>query len=106
MAHSAIALGKKTVLIEAAPRVLGRSVATHISSHVESRSRAVGITLLTGLGVRAIEGENGRVASVKTTDGTAFPADMVVIGTGPCRMWNLRCKPGLRSITASSLTSV
>ncbi|MCK1977709.1 FAD-dependent oxidoreductase, partial [Jeotgalicoccus huakuii] len=40
MAHSAIALGKKTVLLEAAPRVLGRSVATHISAHVEARSRA------------------------------------------------------------------
>ncbi len=40
IAHSALALGKNTVLIEVAPRVLGRSVATQISAHVETRSRA------------------------------------------------------------------
>lgn len=82
MAHSAIALGKKTVLIEAAPRVLGRSVATHISAHVEARSRSAGIALLTGVGVQEIEGANGRVIGVRAVDGSIFPADMVVIGTG------------------------
>ncbi|WP_176037695.1 NAD(P)/FAD-dependent oxidoreductase [Brucella tritici] len=95
MAHSAIALGKKTVLIEAAPRVLGRSVATHISAHVEARSRAANITLLTGLGVAAIEGENGRVTSVKAADGTIFPADMVVIGTGAAPNVELAVAAGL-----------
>ena len=95
MAHSAIALGKKTVLIEAAPRVLGRSVATHISAHVEARSRAANITLLTGLGVAAIEGENGRVTSVKAADGTIFPADMVVIGTGAVPNVELAVTAGL-----------
>ncbi len=72
MAHSAVALGKKTVLIEAAPRVLGRSVATHISAHVETRSRASDITLLTGVGVDAIEGKDGRVTGVKAANGTLF----------------------------------
>lgn len=95
MAHSAIALGKNTVLIEAAPRVLGRSVATHISAHVERRSRAAGITLLTGLGISAIEGENGRVMSVTTADGTIFPADMVVIGTGAVPNVELATQAGL-----------
>nr|WP_313664600.1 FAD/NAD(P)-binding oxidoreductase [Brucella intermedia] len=95
MAHSAIALGKKTVLIEAAPRVLGRSVATHISAHVEARSRAASITVLTGLGVMAIEGENGRVTGVKAADGTIFPADMVVIGTGAVPNVELAVMAGL-----------
>ncbi|MEN5248955.1 FAD/NAD(P)-binding oxidoreductase [Brucella pseudintermedia] len=95
MAHSAIALGKKTVLIEAAPRVLGRSVATHISAHVEARSRAASITVLTGLGVMAIEGENGRVTEVKAADGTIFPADMVVMGTGAVPNVELAVTAGL-----------
>ncbi|NKB83924.1 NAD(P)/FAD-dependent oxidoreductase [Brucella grignonensis] len=95
MAHSAIALGKKTVLIEAAPRVLGRSVATHISAHVEARSRAADITLLTGLGVTSIEGENGRVTGVAATDGTVFAADMVVLGTGAVPNVELATQAGL-----------
>lgn len=95
MAHSAIALGKKTVLIEAAPRVLGRSVATHISAHVEERSRAADITVLTGLGVTSIEGENGRVSGVKTSDGTIYPADMVVIGIGAVPNVELATEAGL-----------
>lgn len=95
MAHSAISLGKNTVLIEAAPRVLARSVTTQISAHVEARSRAAGITLLTGLGVMAIEGENGRVTGVKASDGTVFPADIVVIGTGALPNVELAADAGL-----------
>ncbi|PQZ50280.1 FAD-dependent oxidoreductase [Ochrobactrum sp. MYb15] len=95
MAHSAIALGKKTVLIEAAPRVLGRSVATHISTHVEARSRAADITLLTGLGVTSIEGENGRVTGVTAANGTVFAADMVVLGTGAVPNVELATQAGL-----------
>jgi len=82
MAHSAVGLGKNTVLIEAAPRVLGRSVATHISWHVENRSRAANIAVLTGMGVAAIEGEHGVVTAVRTADRSIHKADMVVIGTG------------------------
>lgn len=95
MAHSAVALGKTTVLIEAAPRVLGRSVATQISAHVETRSRAANITVLTGLGVASIEGDNGRVTGVKAADGTLFPADMVVLGTGAVPNVELAVKAGL-----------
>ena len=95
MAHSAVALGKKTVLIEAAPRVLGRSVATHISAHVETRSRAADITLLTGVGVEAILGESGRVTGVKAANGTVYPADMVVLGTGAVPNVELATEAGL-----------
>ncbi len=95
MAHSTIALGKKTVLTEAAPRVLGRSVAEPISAHVQARSRAAGITLLTGVGVASIEGENNHVTGVKTADGVLFPADMVVIGTGAVPSVELAAQAGL-----------
>ncbi|MEJ5080744.1 NAD(P)/FAD-dependent oxidoreductase [Ochrobactrum sp. MYb379] len=95
MAHSAVALGKKTVLIEAAQRVLGRSVATHISAHVETRSRAADITLLTGVGVEAILGEAGRVTGVKAANGTVYPADIVVLGTGAVPNVELATEAGL-----------
>ncbi|WP_273728645.1 NAD(P)/FAD-dependent oxidoreductase [Brucella gallinifaecis] len=95
MAHSAVALGKNTVLIEAATRVLGRSVATHVSAHVEARSRAADITLLTGVGVEAIEGKDGRVTGVKAANGTLFPADMVVLGTGAVPNVELATDAGL-----------
>ncbi|MBC8719459.1 FAD-dependent oxidoreductase [Ochrobactrum sp. Marseille-Q0166] len=95
MAHSAVALGKRTVLIEAATRVLGRSVATHVSAHVEARSRAADITLLTGVGVEAIEGKDGRVTGVKAANGTLFPADMVVLGTGAVPNVELATDTGL-----------
>lgn len=75
--------------------MLGRSVATHISAHVEARSRAASITVLTGLGVTAIEGENGRVTGVEAADGTKFPADMVVIGTGAVPNVELAVMAGL-----------
>lgn len=95
MAHSAVALGKKTVLIEAASRVLGRSVATIISTHVETRSRAADITLLTGGGVETIEGANGHVTGVKAANGVLFPADMVVLGIGAVPNVELAIDAGL-----------
>lgn len=75
--------------------MLGRSVATHISAHVEARSRAADITLLTGLGVTSIVGENGRVTGVTAADGTVYPADMVVLGTGAVPNVELAIQAGL-----------
>ncbi len=82
MAHTALALGKNTTVIEAAPRVLARSVSAEVSAHVEARSRAAGIAVFTGTGLAAIEGGSGHVTGVRTADGRVLPADMVVIGTG------------------------
>ncbi|WP_343315892.1 FAD/NAD(P)-binding oxidoreductase [Brucella sp. BE17] len=95
MAHSAIALGKNTTLIEAAPRVLARSVAAAISAHVETRSRGAGINLLTGIGVASVEGRNGHVSGVRTLDGALYPADLVVVGTGALPNAELAASAGL-----------
>ncbi len=95
MAHSALALGKDTVVIEAAPRVLGRSVSTYVSAHVEGRSRAAGIALLTGVGLAAVEGDGGRVTGVRTVDGKLYPADLVVMGVGAVPNVELAAQAGL-----------
>lgn len=62
---------------------------------MEARSRAADITLLTGLGVASIEGENGRAIGVTAGDGAFFPADLVVIGTGAVPNVELAAKAGL-----------
>jgi 3-phenylpropionate/trans-cinnamate dioxygenase ferredoxin reductase subunit len=95
MAHSCLALGKATTLIEAAPRVLARSVAPMVSAHVEKRSRAVGIDIFTGVQLAVIEGEGGRVKAVATADGRRFEADMVVLGIGAVPNVELAAEAGL-----------
>ncbi|MEP9371433.1 FAD-dependent oxidoreductase [Mesorhizobium sp. KR1-2] len=95
MAHSCLALGKATTLIEATPRVLARSVAPMVSAHVEKRSRAAGIDIFTGVQLAGIEGEGGRVAAVRTADGRKFEADMVVLGIGAVPNVELAAEAGL-----------
>ncbi|MEP9396777.1 FAD-dependent oxidoreductase [Mesorhizobium sp. KR2-14] len=95
MAHSCLALGKATTLIEAAPRVLARSVAPVVSAHVEKRSRAAGIDIFTGVQLAGIEGQGGRVAAVRTADGRRFRADMVVLGIGAVPNVELAAEAGL-----------
>lgn len=95
MAHSCIGLGKSVTLIEAAPRVLARSVAPVVSAHVEQRSRSAGIELITGAQLAAIHGENGRVVAVSTADGRRFDADMVVMGIGAVPNVELAANAGL-----------
>jgi 3-phenylpropionate/trans-cinnamate dioxygenase ferredoxin reductase subunit len=82
MAHSCKLMGKDVTLIEAAPRVLARSVAPIVSTHVEQRSRAAGIDVMTGVGLEEITGADGRATGVRLGDGRTVAADLVVLGIG------------------------
>lgn len=82
MAYTCVALGKQTTLIEAFPRVLARSVSEAVSAHVETRSLAAGINILTGTQITGIVGENGHATAVETQNGKHFACDMVVLGIG------------------------
>ncbi|PWK61772.1 FAD-dependent oxidoreductase [Aminobacter sp. AP02] len=95
MAHSCSVLGKKVTLIEAAPRVLGRSVAEVVSTHVKARSRAAGIDVFTGVQVAAFEEKDGRIEAVRTVDGRRFEAEMVVLGVGAVPNVELAIEAGL-----------
>ncbi|WP_378942014.1 NAD(P)/FAD-dependent oxidoreductase [Mesorhizobium sp. ANAO-SY3R2] len=95
MAHSCSMLGKKVTLIEAAPRVLGRSVAEVVSVHAKARCRVAGIDIFTGIQVAGFEEEGGRVAAVRTADGQRFEADMVVLGIGAVPNVELAIEAGL-----------
>jgi 3-phenylpropionate/trans-cinnamate dioxygenase ferredoxin reductase component len=81
-AATAVASGKSVTIIESMPRVMGRAV-TEITSEFFARShRALGSTLLTAVGVEAIEGSQGKVTTVRLTDGSYLPADVVLLAIG------------------------
>ncbi|HPQ96829.1 MAG: FAD-dependent oxidoreductase [Thiothrix sp.] len=75
------AMGKKVTVLEAAPRLLGRSVAPQVSEYVLARHRKDGIAIELNAAVAAFEGE-GRVSAVRTADGRSCPAQLVIVGVG------------------------
>lgn len=74
-------LGKQVIVVEAAPRILGRAVAPAISDHVHKRAEDAGMRMLIGVMPEAIEGD-GSASGVRLSDGSVIPADLVVVGTG------------------------
>ncbi len=75
-------LGKKVVLLEALPRVLARVAGEELSRFYEAEHRAHGVDVRLGVGVTALEGNNGHVSGVTLADGSTVPADMVIVGIG------------------------
>jgi 3-phenylpropionate/trans-cinnamate dioxygenase ferredoxin reductase subunit len=82
VASTAAQLGVKTTVIEATPRVLGRSVAPLISDHMRARHQTWGVEIITGEGLAAVEGEGRRARGVVTSAGRRLAASLVVIGVG------------------------
>ncbi|KWI47387.1 pyridine nucleotide-disulfide oxidoreductase [Burkholderia pseudomultivorans] len=74
-------LGMQVSVLEMAPRVLARVTAPEVSSFFERVHREEGVDIRTGVTVSHFEGGE-RVAQVVCGDGTAIPADLVVIGVG------------------------
>lgn len=75
-------LGCEVTLLEALPRVLARVAGEALSEFYEAEHRAHGVDLRTGVSIAALEGEGGRVSGVRLEDGTAFPADLAIVGIG------------------------
>ncbi len=74
--------GVAVTVIEAQPHLLTRALPPMMSAYVENAHRGRGIDLLTGSGVRALHGSQGRVGAVETDDGGRIECDMVVLGIG------------------------
>lgn len=81
-AASLAGLGKQVTVIEAADRILGRVLAPPMSAYMAELHKSLGVKLLTGTGVARLEGANGHVIAVTTTDGAQIAADMVIVGIG------------------------
>ncbi|MGO4394207.1 NAD(P)/FAD-dependent oxidoreductase [Variovorax sp. M-6] len=76
------ARGVAVTVIEAQPHLLARAFPPAMSAFVENVHRRRGVELLTGRGVRALHGDQGRVAAVELDDGRRIDCDLVVLGIG------------------------
>lgn len=76
-----ISLGVQVTVLEAQPRVLARVTTPELSAFYETTHRKRGVTIRTGIALKAIEAD-----AVVLADGERVPADAVIVGVGlaPC----------------------
>lgn len=86
--------GLKVLVVEAAPRPLGRALSAEMSGYFTERHVGWGVDFLFGVGVSAING-NGRVSSVTLSDGITVETDIVVVGVGVLPNHELAQQAGL-----------
>lgn len=76
------ALGKEVTVVEAADRLIGRSVAPVVSEFYRRAHVRRGTRVLLGTAVAAVLGAAGKVRGVALANGTGLPADLVLVGIG------------------------
>ena len=82
IAATLAAQGKQVTLLEAAPRLLARSVSPEVSAFLLAHHRSRGVDVRLDAVVEGFEGDAQGVAGVRLADGQALPVDMVVVGIG------------------------
>ncbi len=82
LAAVAGALGKSVTVLEALPRLMSRVVAPSISEFFRELHAGHGVKIVCGCSVVEIAGVNAKAHEVKLADGTAYPADLVIVGIG------------------------
>jgi len=82
LAAVARTMGKAVTVVEALPRLMSRTVAPMVSEFFRNLHSGKGITVICGATVAAIEGTNGNTRSVALSDGSRWPADVVIAGVG------------------------
>ncbi len=86
--------GFDVTVLEAASRVMSRTVSPDISAFYEQYHLAAGVAIHCGASVKALHGGD-RVTAVETTDGRAFPCDVVIVGIGVVPNVELAANAGL-----------
>lgn len=94
-AASAVKLGLRVTLIEAAPRILNRVAAPQTSDYFRELHLSRGVDLREGVGLAHLTSAGGRVTGAVLTDGSELPADLVVTGIGVLPNIELAQKAGL-----------
>ncbi len=94
VAATARMLGKAVTVLEAAPRLLMRSVSATLSEHVLQVHRAAGIDVRLGEAARGFTVAGGRVTAVET-DGRLEPVELLVLGMGAIPAQALAQQAGL-----------
>lgn len=75
-------LGRNTTVLEAADRLMGRVVSPALSAYYHDLHRSHGVDVRLGAAVTELHGIDGRIAKVRSADGSDLPADLVIIGIG------------------------
>ncbi|MBS42455.1 MAG: p-cumate dioxygenase [Nocardioides sp.] len=108
LASAAAARGTSVTLVEMQPVPLAHVLGPEVGGRLAAIHEESGSTLLTGVGVAALEGD-AHVTGVVLTDGRRLPADLVVVGVGavPRTEWlegsgvvvadGVRCSEDLRA---------
>lgn len=73
--------GVDVTVVEALPQILG-FLDTELALLVENHARAKGAKIITGVGLSALEGENGQISAARLADGRVLPCDLVVMAIG------------------------
>ena len=81
IAATAAELGKQVTVLEAAPRLLGRSASPLVSAHVLERQRAAGVDVRLGVLPERPDIAGGRMRGVHA-GGDFIVADIVIVGVG------------------------
>ncbi len=75
--------GADVTVLEAGPRVLRRSSCTEIATFISEQHRSAGVKISVNKQVQSFHPSATRaVTAVECTDGTVYPADVVVVGIG------------------------
>lgn len=78
----ASALGVNVHVLELGERPMARAVSREMSDAFRAAHHSWGVHLDFHQGLRRIDGDNGKVCAVRTSDGRVLPADLVVFGIG------------------------
>jgi 3-phenylpropionate/trans-cinnamate dioxygenase ferredoxin reductase subunit len=88
-------LGCSVTVLEMADRVMNRVVASNVSEYFAHEHRAQGVKIICNSRVARLEG-NGRAERVVCADGSAFEADVLIVGVGVLANSHLAEDAGLK----------
>ena len=78
----AAARGLHVTVVEAAARPMARAVSAEMGAFFRAAHREAGVAFAFDAGVSEILGEAGRAVGLRLADGSAVPADLVLVGIG------------------------
>ena len=95
LAAAASTLGKSVHVLEAQPRLMARVVSPMLSDFYRDLHTGRGVNISLGVVPVEIAGREGKVSEVVLSDGSAYPADLVLIGVGVVPNVELASQAGL-----------
>ncbi len=82
MAAAASALGKSVRVLEVQSRLMPRVVSPILSDFYRDIHTGQGVRISLGVSLSEIRGDQGKVREVALSDGSVWPADLVLVGIG------------------------